>query len=834
MEMAVSGMLIIIWSQEGLESGRESLMKSTIPLYILLFITLPSFVMAGDYVTTADVRIYERPDERSHIIFDLPRFRKIAVEPINRDWARVVAVGTDTVNWCREPGTGEFSEGKYSQSVVRLCVDKEVLAQNGFVQLNRVAAFPPEAPPFLSGGFRQVEQFWQEWGIYDDRQLVVDIERHPFNAIVRVLMQGDERPPKFGPFKWSRDEVLGFTGCSGAIVYAKNIVLTADHCIKNYDAPLTVRIERGSDLYEDIQARVIAHGRGREEYDPGRRDSDGDWAVLSLDREPRLPVEPLEFAEQMDWSAMTAYSGVAVGYPADMMTHSRNALGFLAPVVSVCRPDMVTYYSVKQTTEITLYSPCEIFNGNSGGPLLVWQPAIRKFGIIGVASNGGRELSIVGLKAYKDSEHQRERLLSRINSFSSHQFSKKELQVSKKVLDADRSDSLTYFITGISKLDVWDHGYYQSRYSIGKGTVEAVRSAAGLPKLDSDYWQDHRYLGFFFLQSTKPVGNPGSLRGYQFTDHGEFIIKDVVEVRKQCAATCDRGDLDPTGQQPWTYRDILDRAKIRDLVQSGKAGYARFSVQGPDVYEPENRHRKADFEKTQFLAHLAPTDKPLALHLMTGGDLFIIDRHDFSVIGVQRNFMNLRREGLPFNESFSRRHAPRDPATGERRSLDEHDGIGEDFGVDAVASLRNENFGQPTPLTVPGGRLIGTQELRDKLRSKTPPVVIAAMNDPYGLPGAVAVDYASTGGTFTDETQTKLAVSLKKLTEGKKHKEVVIYCHHSKCWLSYNAILRVSRLGYTNLRWYRGGVAAWIDAGLELDEVHQLATQDAGKGISNQ
>lgn len=781
-----------------------SLSKAGFLFMFLCAFICPPLAVAGDYVTTADVRIYERPDEQSHIIFDLPRFRKISFESVNREWARVVAVGTLPVNACVLPGAGQFSDGKNNKRVYHWCEAEEVVPQTGFVQMNNVALFPSEAHPLPAGGYREVDQFWQEWGIYDDRQLVVDIERHPFNAIVRVLVQGDERPPKFGLFKWTNDEVLTLTGCTGALVYVKNIVLTAAHCIKNYDAPLTVRIERGHDLYEDIHARVVAHGERNSSIG-----AFGDWAILRLEREPRLKVEPLEFAERVDWSMTVGYQGVVVGYPADMLVHSRNALGYLSPVVSTCNPSPIRFEI--ETTELQLRLSCETFHGNSGGPLLVWEPTTRRFSIIGVVSGGGGEMIE---RVYTDSDQKRAQLLSKLKGFSPHRFS-------EAVFEGRETDQLLQLVTGISML-IEQHKYNMgASFSLGKGTLEAAHAAAGLPKLDSDYWQDHRHLGFFFLQLNKSIGIPGSLRHLDFTQ-GLFIINDVVEVRKQCAATCDRGDLDPSKQQPWTYRDILDRTMIKDLVQSGKAGYVSFSARDPDFFEPENRHRKAEFGKTMFLAPLAPTDNPKVFHLMTGGDLFIIDRKDFSVIGVQRNIMNLRREGLPFNESFSRRHAPRDPATGQRRSLDEHDGIGEDFGVGATASLRNENFGQPTPLTAPGGRLIGTKELRDKLRSKIPPVVIAAMNDPYSLPGAVALDYAATGGTFNDATQTKLAASLKKLTEGNKHKEVVIYCHHSKCWLSYNAILRVSRLGYTNLRWYRGGVEAWIEAGLELDETRQL------------
>ena len=37
-----------------------------------------------------------------------------------------------------------------------------------------------------------------------------------------------------------------------------------------------------------------------------------------------------------------------------------------------------------------------------------------------------------------------------------------------------------------------------------------------------------------------------------------------------------------------------------------------------------------------------------------------------------------------------------------------------------------------------------------------------------------------------------------------------------ECWLSYNAALTATDLGYTNLYWYRGGISAWNQARLPV------------------
>jgi PQQ-dependent catabolism-associated CXXCW motif protein len=49
-----------------------------------------------------------------------------------------------------------------------------------------------------------------------------------------------------------------------------------------------------------------------------------------------------------------------------------------------------------------------------------------------------------------------------------------------------------------------------------------------------------------------------------------------------------------------------------------------------------------------------------------------------------------------------------------------------------------------------------------------------------------------------------------------KNAPLVVYCLSSECWLSYNATLTASELGYKNLYWYRGGISAWNQAKLPV------------------
>lgn len=54
----------------------------------------------------------------------------------------------------------------------------------------------------------------------------------------------------------------------------------------------------------------------------------------------------------------------------------------------------------------------------------------------------------------------------------------------------------------------------------------------------------------------------------------------------------------------------------------------------------------------------------------------------------------------------------------------------------------------------------------------------------------------------------RLGRLLEFATRGNRERELVFFCAGPSCWLSYNAALRAARLGYSGVRWYRGGIEA--------------------------
>lgn len=105
-------------------------------------------------------------------------------------------------------------------------------------------------------------------------------------------------------------------------------------------------------------------------------------------------------------------------------------------------------------------------------------------------------------------------------------------------------------------------------------------------------------------------------------------------------------------------------------------------------------------------------------------------------------------------------------------------------------------------------REIGTQELAQRLRGAEPPLVAEILPPPYfargHLPGAVNLPLEG----FAENAARSLP---------QKAAEIVVYCASPSCQNSELAARKLLELGYGNVRLYRGGKAAWQEAGLALD-----------------
>ncbi|MGO9134744.1 MAG: rhodanese-like domain-containing protein [Methylovirgula sp.] len=131
----------------------------------------------------------------------------------------------------------------------------------------------------------------------------------------------------------------------------------------------------------------------------------------------------------------------------------------------------------------------------------------------------------------------------------------------------------------------------------------------------------------------------------------------------------------------------------------------------------------------------------------------------------------------------------------------------------------------PTPRTIPGGNAITTQDLYHMLANGKLPgtdrkvsiLLIDVDSEPHArtIPSSLRWPYAGAGGTFDakDKVQRQLFDDLSKAVTS-SNTAIIFFSRDSKSWEGYNAALRALQMGYSNVYWYRGGLAAWQAADL--------------------
>lgn len=133
---------------------------------------------------------------------------------------------------------------------------------------------------------------------------------------------------------------------------------------------------------------------------------------------------------------------------------------------------------------------------------------------------------------------------------------------------------------------------------------------------------------------------------------------------------------------------------------------------------------------------------------------------------------------------------------------------GTDFGVGPRNSVQ-QTVSAPTPTTIPGAKLITTGELKNAMDAGRGFILIDVLaGGHFGLPNAKFMP-----GIGMPYPPSNVPAALLSVTGGEKATPLVFYCQGAQCWESYNAALRAKNAGYSNVYWYRGGLAAWSAAG---------------------
>lgn len=160
---------------------------------------------------------------------------------------------------------------------------------------------------------------------------------------------------------------------------------------------------------------------------------------------------------------------------------------------------------------------------------------------------------------------------------------------------------------------------------------------------------------------------------------------------------------------------------------------------------------------------------------------------------------------------------------------------------DPKTGYRIKHYRAPLPESVPGGRRVLSDEV-EKLHSEKKVIFLDVMPSVGGgahpktgvwritkprknIPGSTWLPDVGQG-RISARMLTYLENNLARLTENDKTRAILIYCQ-SDCWMGWNAVQRISKLGYTNILWFAEGTDGWTDWNGELEASEPVPVQPA-------
>jgi rhodanese-related sulfurtransferase len=84
------------------------------------------------------------------------------------------------------------------------------------------------------------------------------------------------------------------------------------------------------------------------------------------------------------------------------------------------------------------------------------------------------------------------------------------------------------------------------------------------------------------------------------------------------------------------------------------------------------------------------------------------------------------------------------------------------------------------------------------------------------IPGAVNVWYHEKSKKTADFDSSRDRLDLSKFPAD-KNEPVIVHCNGPRCWKSYKAAVLLTRAGYKNVYWFRGGFPEWKAKGYPVE-----------------
>src|SRR5690606_36695227 len=132
----------------------------------------------------------------------------------------------------------------------------------------------------------------------------------------------------------------------------------------------------------------------------------------------------------------------------------------------------------------------------------------------------------------------------------------------------------------------------------------------------------------------------------------------------------------------------------------------------------------------------------------------------------------------------------------------------------------SEKAGALTPAQLPGVTTVSPKVVAcmiDAMGSEL--AVFAPMKNEQGIPEALAWSGVGMGREPTADEKRTLDIIFETLSGGRKDRPIVVYCHHTSCFLSHNTLIHLQNAGYCNPLWQREGIKGWRQAGLHVGPV---------------